>query len=92
MPGFTVMVPSGFITRPGFGLAPGISATFVPMSPVVSVTPFNVSLTITLAVVAPDAPLMPVYVSGVATIGAAATVTVTVADAQLEVLAFSQIV
>ncbi len=57
-------VPSGFIVRPGAGLAPGVRVTLVPIT---AATPFVVSLEMIEAVVPPDAPLIGVAVKSSST-------------------------
>ena len=81
VPAETVIVPSAFISRPAFGLAPGVSVTLVPIT---AATPLVVSLVMMLAVVPPLPPLIGVAEKSSATASmVAATVTVTMAVSQI---------
>ena len=82
-----VIVPSGFITRPGFGLVPGVRVTAAGLTGV----PFRVSLSSTLGVVPPLPPFTGPKLSFTASITGAVTVTVMVAVSQLVGLSTSQI-
>ena len=87
VPGAIVIVPSGFITRPGFGLVPGVRL----MSAGTTATPLSVSLTSTDGVVPPLPPLTGGKLSSTASITGAVTVTVMVAVSQLLGFTTSQI-
>ena len=82
-----MIVPSGFITRPGFGLVPGVRL----MSAGTTATPLSVSLTSTDGVVPPLPPLTGGKLSSTASITGAVTVTVMVAVSQLLGFTTSQI-
>ena len=82
-----VIVPSGFITRPGFGLVPGVRVTSAGFTGV----PFRVSLPSTVGVVPPSNPPIGPKLSSTASIAGAVTVTVIVAVSQLVGLSTSQI-
>ena len=70
MPAATVIVPSAFIVSPAFGLVPGVSVTLVPIT---ADALFNVSFTITEAVLPPLAPTIGPSVSFTASIGSGDT-------------------
>ena len=88
VPGAIVIVPSGFITRPGFGLVPGVRV----MSAGTTGAPLSVSLTSTLGVVPPSKPPVGGKLSFTASITGAFTTTVAMAVSQLLGLSSSQIV
>ena len=83
-----VIVPSGFITRPGCGLVPGVSVTADGST----VPPLTESLPSTLGVVLPSPPLTGPKTSSMALITGAVTVTVATALSQLLGLVISQMV
>ncbi|MGY0504695.1 hypothetical protein, partial [Luteimonas sp. e5] len=80
VPADTVIVPSGFITRPACGLVPGVSVTWDGTTG----EPFKVSFTSTDVVVPPEPPLIgaPEKSSSTASITGALTVTVMLAVSQ----------